>query len=142
MKYLLDTNVVSEPLRPQPDARTLDRLRDHQREIALPSLVWHELQYGCARLPRSRRRRTIERYLSEVVSMSFPILDYDRAAAEWHAKQRARLTARGKPPSFVDGQIAAIAATNDLVLVTFNTRDFDLFEDLKLEDWRTRGKRS
>ena len=142
MKYLLDTNVVSEPLRPKPDARTLDRLRDHQGEIALPSLVWHELHYGCARLPRSRRRRAIERYLSEVVSMSFPILDYDRAAAEWHAAERARLAARGRLPSFVDGQIAGIAATNDLVLVTFNTKDFDAFEDLKLEDWRTRGTRS
>ena len=139
MKYLLDTNVVSEPLRPKPDARTLDRLRHHQGEIALPSLVWHELQYGCARLPRSRRRRAIERYLSEVVLMSFPILDYDRAAAEWHATQRARLAARRKPTSFVDGQIAGIAAANYLVLVTFNTKDFDHFDGLRVENWRTRG---
>ena len=142
MKYLLDTNVVSEPLRPEPDTRTLDRLRDHHGDIALPSLVWHELHCGCARLPRSRRRRAIELYLSDVVSMSFPILDYDRAAAEWHAAQRARLAARGKSPAFVDGQIAGIAATNDLVLVTCNRKDFALFEDLKLEDWRTRGARS
>jgi len=142
VKYLLDTNVVSEPLRPKPDARTLDRLKDHQGEVGIPSLVWHELHHGCARLPRSRRRRAIERYLSEVVSMSFPILGYDRPAAEWHAMQRARLAVRGRPPSFVDGQIAAIAATNDLVLVTFNTKDFGVFEDLKLEDWRTRGARS
>jgi tRNA(fMet)-specific endonuclease VapC len=142
LRYLLDTNVVSEPLRPRPDARTLDCLRAHQGEIALPSLVWHELQYGCARLPRSRRRRVIERYLSDVVSASFPILDYDRAAAEWHARQRARLAARGRSPSFVDGQIAGIAATNSLVLVTFNTKDFQVFEELDLEDWRTRDARS
>jgi tRNA(fMet)-specific endonuclease VapC len=38
----------------------------------------------------------------------------------------------------VDGQIAGIAATNDLVLVTFNLRDFEIFQDLKLEDWRAR----
>ena len=142
MRYLLDTNVVSEPLRAEPDARVLERLREHQEELALPSPVWHELHYGCARLPRSRRKTAIERYLSDVVASSFPILDYDRGAAEWHATERARLTAKGRTPSFVDGQIAGIAATNDMVLVTFNLRDFEIFHDLRLEDWRTRRVRS
>jgi len=142
VKYLLDTNVVSEPLRPKPDERVLARLRVHEGEIALPSPVWHELHFGCVRLPRSRRRRSIERYLSDIVASSFPILDYDRVAAEWHAGERARLTAKGKTPSFVDGQIAGIAAINDLVLVTFNHRDFEVFEELELEDWRAKGARS
>ena len=73
--------------------------------------------------------------------MSFPILGYDRAAAEWHASERARLMARGRTPSFVDGQIAGIAATNDLVLVTFNNRDFVMFDELRLEDWRAKNPR-
>ncbi len=141
MKYLLDTNVASEPLRPRPDPQVLHRLREHEGEIALPSPVWHELQYGCARLPRSRRRRAIEKYLSDVLAFSFPILGDDRATAEWHAKERARLAAKGKMPSFVDGQIAGIAWTNDLVLVTFNRRDFEVFEGLRLEDWRTGSAR-
>ena len=135
MKYLLDTNVVSEPLRPRPDPQVLRQLKEHEGEIALPSPVWHELNYGRARLPRSRRRRAIERYLSDVLAVSFPILGYDRATAEWHAMERARLAAKGKTPSFVDGQIAAIAFVNDLALVTANRADFRGFKGLRVEGW-------
>ena len=135
LKYLLDTNVVSEPLRPNPPARLLRRLRRHEGEAAIPSIVWHELQCGCARLPKSRRKAAIERYLDEVVLASFPILDYGRVAAEWHAVERARLEAAGKTPPFVDGQIAAIASVNDLVLVTANKADFREFKGLRVQSW-------
>lgn len=63
------------------------------------------------------------------------VLAYDERAAQWHARERARLTAIGKPPPFADGQIAAIATTNGLTLVTLNKSDFSLFADLAVEDW-------
>ena len=135
LKYLLDTNVVSEPLRPVPAAKILRRLRRHEGETAIASLVWHELQFGCARLPKSRRRAAIERYLEEVVLASFPILDYGRTAAEWHAVERARLEAAGRTAPFIDGQIAAIASVNDLVLVTANKADFRGFRGLRVQSW-------
>jgi tRNA(fMet)-specific endonuclease VapC len=56
-------------------------------------------------------------------------------AAEWFAEERARLSQIGRPPSYPDGQIAAIAATNDLILVTRNTTDFADFIDLQVENW-------
>lgn len=65
-----------------------------------------------------------------------PILDYDRAAAEWHAKERARLADRGSTPPFADGQIAAIAHANGLILVTFNDADFRQFQGLRVLNWR------
>ncbi len=135
VKYLLDTNVVSEPLRPSPAPTILRRLRRHEGETAIASIVWHELQFGCTRLPKSRRRAAIERYLEEVVLASFPILDYGHTAAEWHARERARLEAAGKTPSFIDGQIAAIAGVNDLVLVTVNKADFRGFKGLRVQSW-------
>lgn len=135
LKYLLDTNVVSEPLRASPATAILRRLRRHEGETAIASIVWHELQFGCARLPKSRRRATIERYLEEVVLVSFPILDYGRTAAEWHAGERARLEAAGKTPPFIDGQIAAIASVHDLVLVTANKTDFRGFKGLRVQSW-------
>ena len=135
LKYLLDTNVVSEPLRPSPATAILNRLRHHEGETAIPSIVWHELQFGFVRLVESRRRAAIERYLEEVVAASFPILDYDRNAAEWHARERARLEAAGKTPPFVDGQIAAIASVNDLVLVTANKAHFRGFKGLQVQSW-------
>jgi tRNA(fMet)-specific endonuclease VapC len=135
LKYLLDTNIVSEPLRPTPAPGLLGRLRRHDGECAIPSLVWHELWFGCMRLPRSRRRRVIERYLAEVVGVSFPILDYDAPAAQWHAGERARFAGSGATPPFVDGQIAAIAMVNDLTLVTSNGADFRRFKGLRVESW-------
>ena len=134
-KFLLDTNVVSEPLRPEPRAAVLRRLREHEDEIVIPSIVWHELRFGAARLPESRRREAIERYLETVVLATMPILDYDRAAAEWHAHERARLAARGEAPAFADGQIAAIAGVHELTLVTFNTVDFKRFRGIRVQRW-------
>ena len=63
------------------------------------------------------------------------ILPYDDRAAEWHAKERARLSVKGSTPSFVDGQIAAIAQVNGLILVTRNIDDFKPFDGLKIENW-------
>lgn len=135
-RYLLDTNVLSEPLRPAPDQKVLDRLRRHHDELATAAVVWHELWFGCRRLPDSDKRRAIEEYLTRVVAPSLPILSYDEPAAEWHAVERARLTRAGKTPAFADGQIAAIAATQALILVTFNRADYSDFRDLTVEDWR------
>lgn len=135
MRYLLDTNIVSEPLRPAPDAGIVRRLREHDGEAAIPAPVWHELRFGCARLPPSRRRQVIERYIEDVVLASFPVLDYDREAADWHALERARLAAEGLARPFVDGQIAAIACVNDLMLITSNTADFEGFEELQVRNW-------
>ena len=134
-RFLLDTNVVSEPLRAQPATTIMRKLRDHDGEMAIPSLVWHELRFGCARLPRSRRREAIERYLEDVVAVSFPILDYDQRAADWHALERVRLVASGRTPPFVDGQIAAIAHVNELILVTSNKDDFTGFRNLQVKTW-------
>ncbi len=98
--------------------------------------MWHELRYGAERLPASRRRIAIERYLDDVVGATIPILDYDRDAAAWHAGERARLAARGETPPFADGQIAAIARVNDLIIVTFNDVDFERFEGILILNWR------
>ena len=134
-RYLLDSDVVSEPTRPAPSAKVLDWLARHEGESAIAAPVWHELRFGCERLPPSRRRDSIESYLAEVVLPSLPIFDYDQRAAEWHARERARLAKVGQTPPFVDGQIAAIARVNDLTLVTRNQRDFRWFQGLRMERW-------
>ena len=134
-KYLLDTNVVSEPLRPHPAPGIMRRLREHEGEIAIPAPVWHELRFRCARLTQSRRREVIERYIQDVVLASFPVLDYDQEAADWHALERARLEAVGKTPPFIDGQIAALAHVNGLLLITSNPADFRAFKGLQLRNW-------
>jgi tRNA(fMet)-specific endonuclease VapC len=135
LKYLLDTNIVSESLRPKPSEKILERLKVHQEEIALPAISWHELWYGAKRLELSKKRTAIEVYLENVLAPSVPILPYDERAAEWHATERARLARSGKTLPFADGQIAAIAHVNDLVLVTLNLADYANFDGIELEDW-------
>jgi tRNA(fMet)-specific endonuclease VapC len=135
LAFLLDTNIISEPLRPSPNQQTLARLQQHTGEIATASVVWHELLFGCQRLAESAKRDAIEDYLTTVVAVEVPILPYDVDAASWHASERARLVAIGKTPPFVDGQIAAIAAVNDLTLVTANVSDYAYFEGVRVENW-------
>ncbi|MCD4716192.1 MAG: type II toxin-antitoxin system VapC family toxin [Desulfobacterales bacterium] len=135
MKYLLDTNILSESVKTSPKKSVLAKLERHQHEITTASVVWHELLYGCYRLPKSKKRSIIERFLEGVVYRNIPILTYDEHAAKWHASIRARLISRGQTPPFADGQIAAIAKVNDLILVTNNTADFVYFEQLHLENW-------
>jgi tRNA(fMet)-specific endonuclease VapC len=136
LHYLLDTNIVSEPLRLQPDEDVLRHLQQHRNECAIAALVWHELWFGCLQLPASARRTKIEHYLVHVIQPSMTILPYDMQAAAWHAEERARLRAAGRIPPFVDGQIAAVAATQGLTLVTFNEGDYVHFVGLQLENWR------
>ena len=111
------------------------KLEKYQNEIATATIVLHELQFGCRRLPASRKRELIEAYLEGVVAQNLEILPYGTAAADWHAAERARLTASGKPPAFADGQIAAIAKVNKLILVTRNVLDFKSFSGLKIQNW-------
>ncbi len=135
IRYLLDTNVLSEAIKSHPNERTLEHLSEHDGELATCSVVGHELSFGAARLAASKKRRAIETYLEEAVRGILPILPYDQEAATWHAQERARLSKRGRPPSAADGQITAIASVNELTVVTANVKDFRRFKDLVVEDW-------
>jgi tRNA(fMet)-specific endonuclease VapC len=138
LRYLLDTSIVSVPVSKKPNPRVLKRLDVEGSECAIAAPVWHELTYGCRRLPKGKRRAALEAYLRDVVRTSFPILPYDESAAEWHGEERARLESVGRPAPFVDGQIAAIAHVHGLVLVTLNHQDFNRFHGLTVENWSTR----
>lgn len=137
LKFLLDTNILSEKLRAVPNPGIVKKIAFHDGEIATAAPVWHELFYGCRVLPPSKKRRAIEKYLLEVVAPTVPILPYDASAAEWHASERARLTRLGRTPPFVDGQIAAVARLNGLEVVTTNVEDYLDFEGITVRDWRS-----
>ncbi len=132
--WLLDTNVLSEAVRMQPNAGVMDKLARHQVELAVPAPVWHELRYGWRRMPDGQRKDAIGRYLQEVVA-ELPVLPYDAGAARVHAELRADLERSGRSLPFVDGQIAAIAVVQGLTLVTRNVRDFSEIPGLRWVDW-------
>ena len=134
-RFLLDTSVLSEPLKAEPHRGVLEWLKRHSARLCTCTVVWHELSYGAHRLPSSKRQDAIRRYLGSVVLSELPIFSYDLKAAEYHATARAHLASTGLTPSFADGQIASIAVTNGLVLVTRNVSDFERFADLFVRNW-------
>lgn len=135
LRFLLDTNILSEPLRPHPNPNVMAMLVERDTELATATVVYHEMLFGRDLLPESKKRRALELYLQREIEAKLPLLPYDLLAAQWHASERARLVKLSKTPSFADGQIAAIAQVNNLILVTNNKVDFESFLDLQLENW-------
>lgn len=133
--FLLDTNVISEMIKIHPNQGVMKRLKHHEKKLCTAAPVWHELHFGYQKLPDSKKKVHIGIFLETVILRGIRIIAYDTGAAQWHAQERARLTAQGIVPPFVDGQIASIAYVNDLTLVTRNTRDFKMFSGLLLENW-------
>jgi tRNA(fMet)-specific endonuclease VapC len=134
MTFLLDTNVFAALSQPRPHRGVLRAFARHAGEVVTASVVVHEMWFGIERLPRSRRRTELERFMTEVVA-GVRVLPYGERAARWHAIERARLTTAGRPPPFLDGQIAAIAAVHDATVVSGNAADFAPFEGLRVENW-------
>lgn len=141
LRYLLDTTIVSAPISKTPNLLIVEQLSRHEHACAIASPVWHELTFGCGRLPQGKRRTILEAYLRDVIRATFPILPYDEMAAAWHGRERARLESIGRPAPYADGQIAAVAHTNGLILVTVNRKDFARFKDVRVEDWSKRRVR-
>lgn len=74
LRFLLDTNILSEIVCPAPDRRVLQRLSLHADECALCSVTWHELLYGLARMPDRARRAAAAEFVLHVVPQHFPLL--------------------------------------------------------------------
>lgn len=134
-QFLLDTNVISEINKKVPNESVVTKMDLYEGNVATASVVVHELLYGVLRMPpESAKRSFLLDYLTEL-PLRMTVLDYDLNAARWHAEERARLSKIGKTPAFMDGQIASIAVSNGLSLVTRNGSDFQDFEGLMIADW-------
>jgi tRNA(fMet)-specific endonuclease VapC len=89
VRFLLDSNIISEPSRPIPNTQVLDKLNCYRSEVAVVSVVVHEILYGCWRLPPSKRNDALWKYIEYSV-LNLPVFDDDLKAAKWHAQERAR----------------------------------------------------
>lgn len=134
-RFLLDTNALREPMRPQPNAGFLWRFEQHRFCLAIAAPAWHEALFGMHRMPAGRRRDEVDDFLNSVLLPTVDILPYDADAARWHALERARLERAGTPLPFADGLIAAVAARFGLTVVTHNLADFNRFAGIPVEDW-------
>jgi predicted nucleic acid-binding protein len=124
---LLDTNVISEPLRTAPDPRVVAWLDAQPLETLFLSVVTvAELRFGIARLPAGRRRNGLIGQLESQVLPSFAgrVLNFDLAATQSYAEAMAKAQARGLTIGVADGLIAAIAAASRMMVATRDTSPF------------------
>lgn len=123
----MDTNVVSEALKPAPDAAVLAWLdAQSPATLCLTSITLAELLAGVSALPAGRRRNKLAQALTEQVLPLFEsrVLAFDVQAAHAFARVQAGAQAAGNPIGFADAAIAAIAAARGFALATRNVRDF------------------
>jgi predicted nucleic acid-binding protein len=120
---ILDTNVISECMRPVPDSSVLSWLR-HQAtaSVFLTSITIAEIQYGVELLPVGSRKEKIRTIVQAMLHEDFMgrILPFDQEAASAYAEIASNRRQMGRPISQFDCQIAAIAKTRGAVVVTRN----------------------
>ncbi len=124
---LLDTNVVSEPLKVTSDANVLAWIDAQMVEtLYLSTISLAELRFGVAALPEGRRRDSLHASLEQRILPLFAgrIVPFDEPASHSYATLRARARATGQAIAPVDGYIAAIAATHGFAVATRDTSPF------------------
>ena len=124
---ILDTNVVSELMRPEPDPGVASWVRSRDRhELRTTTITLAEVQYGIARLPDGRRKQVLLAAADDIFStFADQVLPVDTAAAEQYAIIASSRERAGKPIAGVDALIAAVCRSRGAALATRNTSDFD-----------------
>ena len=136
--FLVDTNVISEVLRREPNPRVLSWSKTQEKaQLFLSVIALGELRKGLTILPSSARRARLERAIAERLTGWFDdrILPVTASIGErWGVLDGQRQLA-GRPLAAADGLLAATALEHDLVLVTRNVRDFEALGVQLLNPW-------
>jgi len=124
---LLDTNVLSELVRPKVDPVVLTFLRQQPQPTLFTSSVCQaEIRFGLARMPAGRRRNELARRFSVLFArFTARILAFDSTAAAFYGRVRAAREAAGRPIEVEDAMIAATARAFGVAVATRNIADFD-----------------
>ena len=126
--FVLDTNVISELFKPQPEPKVMAWISQLPGENLFTTAVTRgELLYGVLCMPEGRRRSDLLQKLTQLFEgqLAGHVLPYDGAAADAHAQFAAARRAQGRPVALPDAMIAGIARSRDAALATRNVRDFE-----------------
>jgi tRNA(fMet)-specific endonuclease VapC len=130
LKYLLDSDTLIYAFKRA--GNCLSRLSVQvDADIAVSSVNLFELEFGIA---KSVNRMLMERYLGELCQR-YTVIDFDHAAARQAGILRAQLQALGTPIGPYDVQVAGLALSRNLTIVTRNVREFEQVPNLQVENW-------
>ncbi len=135
---LLDTNVVSEPLRPVPGARVIEWIDAQPLEtLYLSALTVAELRAGVALLPAGKRRNNLHEYLEKRVLPMFVgrVLPFDLACTNAYAELLATVRKSGSGIETADACIAAVAVANGFIVATRDTSPFQTAGVTVINPW-------
>lgn len=137
--YLLDTNVVAELMRPVPALQVLAWADHTKSDLILTSAInVAEIRAGIASLPESKRKQTLQNQADKVLQQfAGRVLAFDERSARFYADVQAKRFGMGRAQSHLDAQIAAIALTHRMTLVTRNTANFEHCGALLFNPWLT-----
>lgn len=138
MNFLLDTNVLSEPMKERPNSRVLEWLAQVNEDQVFMSVVTiTELRYGVERIATGKRRERLDAWLRKELISRFEgrILPVDLRIAETCGGLIARSESMGRPIEARDAFIAATAEVHGLTLVTRNTSDFEPILKATVNPW-------
>lgn len=121
---IVDTNVLSEAMRPVPEPAVTDWLRHHGAEIVVTSVTAAELLFGASRLPEGARKRALESAIASVLE-AVEVLPFGRQQAALYASIRSHQESVGIVAGSLDVQIAAIAKAGGHTLATRNVKHFE-----------------
>jgi predicted nucleic acid-binding protein len=127
VRFLLDTNAISEWIKPRPDPGLIAWMASVDEDRTFVSVIsLAELRYGIERLPESNRRRNLETWLNERLTLRFEgrILWVDALVAEMWGRLTSRNEFDGRPKGIMDTFLAATAAVHELTIVSRNVEDF------------------
>lgn len=128
MRFLLDTSVISELVKPAPDNHVIEWLkRADEASLYLSVLTIGEIEKGIAKLPASSRREKLETWVRRDLAERFRerLLAIDAMVAATWGRLAGEAEARGKPLPVIDGLIAATGLAHDLTVATRNIDDFE-----------------
>ena len=138
MRYLLDTNVISELVSKQPNERVISWIDGIDDQLVYLSVITiGEIKRGIEKLPNSQRKRILNNWLNEDLLLRFDdkILAIDLPVMFTWGKLIAKLEGQGRALPAIDSLIAATAHHHDLNLVTRNEKDFDSTDVAIINPW-------